>query len=704
MEHCNQSKLAENARAGLPGKRIPAGGGHSAQAASRWSIRLAAVLIVAAATAAYSNSLRCPLVFDDISDIANNISIRHLWPIWDVFVVQGADRAALHGRPVANLSLAFNYATGGGEPLHYHLTNLLVHVLAGLTLFGIVRRTLLLPSLGERFAAAATPLALAVALIWTVHPLNTAAVTYVVQRYESMMGLFYLLALYAALRCGTSAHPRRWAAAAVTATLLALGCKEVAVSIPVSILLYDRAFLAGSFREALRRRWGMYTGLAAAWAAFAVLFVCSYDRGGWAGYGLRVSWMEYARSQFGVILHYLRLSFWPCPLVLDYGWPVAQTVGEILPQAVAIGSLAAATAYALIRWPKWGFAGAWFFLVLAPTSSILPIRDLAFEHRMYLPLAAVVAGVVLGGYLAGQWVADRQRISRPALQIVSVSLLILAGVVLGILTFERNMDYQSELSIWEDTVAKAPSNGQGYNALGNALAKDGRIDEAIAHYEKALQVKPAYAEAHNNLGVALGKSGRFDEVIAHCNKALEINPNLADAHNNLGIALAGCGRFDEAVAHFDKALKIKPDDATARNNLSRARSQREEIVKALAGRRELVRSHPNDVALLNETAWTLATNPNASIRNGAEAVDLAQRAAQLSDGREPAILGTLAAAYAEAGRFSEAVQTAHKAVELAARQDNQPLAESINAKISLYEAGTPFREMPQPPAAGSTQP
>ena len=146
------------------------------------------------------------------------------------FVIASDGRAALHGRPVVNLSLAFNYATGGLEPFYYHLTNLLVHLLAGLTLFGIVRRTLLLPSLGGRFAEAATPLALAVALIWTLHPLQTGAVTYVAQRYESMMGLFYLLALYAAIRCGTSAHPRRWAVAAVTASLLGMGCKEVAVS------------------------------------------------------------------------------------------------------------------------------------------------------------------------------------------------------------------------------------------------------------------------------------------------------------------------------------------------------------------------------------------------------------------------------------------------------------------------------------------
>ena len=805
MKWRDRSKLAENARKGSPGRRITAGDKHSAPAFSRWSIRLAAGLIVLAAAAAYSNSLRCGFVFDDGLDIVDNASIRHLWPIWDVFVEQSDGRMGVRGRPVVNLSLALNYAAAGFEPFCYHLTNLLVHVLAGLTLFGIVRRTLLLPGLGERFGAAATPLALATALVWILHPLQTEAVTYVVQRYESMMGLFYLLALYAAVRCGTSPHAGRWAAAAVGAALLALGCKEVAVSIPIVILLYDRAFLAGSFREAWRRRWGMYVGLAATWAPFALLRLSSSGRSKWAGYGLPVTWIEYAQSQFGVVLHYLRLAVWPSPLVLDYGWPVARTVGEILPAAVVIVGLAAATGYALIRWPKWGFLGAWFFLILAPTSSVYPIRDIAFEHRMYLPLAAVVAGAVMGGCVVGQRLVADRRISRPALQGTGYSLLVLVGIVMAALTFERNADYESEISIWADTAAKAPRNERAQNNLGLALAESGRFDEATPHFQKALELKPDHADAHNNLGAALVRKervdeaiaeyekaletnpdleaahhnlgmalagrGQFDEAIAHYRKALEIKPRFAEVHNNLGLALAGRGEFDEAVAEYRQALEIKPDNADALGNLAAAlvkagrvdealaeyrklleikpdyaeahnnygvllgkdgrldeaiaqfkrslelkpdyadardnldviESQRGELVRALAERRKLLRSRPDDVNLLDGVAWVLATVPNDSIRDGASAVEFAQRAEELTSGREPAILDTLAAAYAEAGRFAEAVQTARKALELAEQQGKRPLAESIKAKIRLYEAGRPFRETKRP-APASAQP
>ena len=574
MKRHRPSLLIETARTASPGKRIPAGGKHSAQEFS-WTIVLAAGLIVLAAIMAYSNSLRCAFVFDDDIEIINSASIRHLWPIRDVFVVQNEGRTALHGRPVANLLVALNYAAVGLEPHNYHLTNLLVHILAGLTLFGLVRRTLLLPSLGERFAAAAMPLALATALVWIVHPLGTAAVTYITQRYESMMGLFYLLALYSVLRCGTSAHPHRWAAAAVAASLLGMGCKEVAVSIPLGILLYDRAFLAGSFREALRRRWGMYVGLASTWAAFAVLFAFSYSRTSWAGYGLPISWIEYARSQFGVILHYLRLAFWPWPLVLDYAWPVARTAVEIVPGAVVIGGLVAATAYALIRWPKWGFLGAWFFLILAPTSTVMPLADLAFEYRMYLPLAALISGAVVGGYLAGEWLVRRRIVSLPRSQVIGGALVIFASIAFGILTFQRNVDYQSELSIWGDTVAKAPHNERAQYNFGHALAGCGRTDEAIDHYEIALRIAPNDSQAHNNMGVALAKRGQIDESIVHFRRALELKPDYAGAHNNLGTALTRQGQVDEAIPHFRKALEIKPDFGEARRNLTAALGMKE---------------------------------------------------------------------------------------------------------------------------------
>ena len=197
----------------------------------------------------------------------------------------------LRSRPVVNLSFALDYAVGGLRTLPYHVTNLAIHILAALALFGIVRRTLLLPRFRDRFGPASAALVLAAALLWAVHPLQTESVTYITQRYESMMGLFYLVAVYGLIRCGgnvghlakgpempqignlphTGGGPFFWGAVTVAATLLSLGSKEVAVSLPIMLLLCDRVLLSGSFAEIGRRRWGLYLALLAVWAVFAAV-------------------------------------------------------------------------------------------------------------------------------------------------------------------------------------------------------------------------------------------------------------------------------------------------------------------------------------------------------------------------------------------------------------------------------------------------
>ena len=218
--------------------------------------------------------------------------------------------------------------------------------------------------------------------------------------------------------------------------------------------------------------------------------------------------------------------------MLDYGWCPARTVGDILPGAMVVAVLLAATGYALWRWSAWGLLGAWFFLILAPTSSVMPLADLAFEHRMYLPLAAVLSGLVCGGYQAAQWLVHRGRLSPGAMRVLGGCMAGCAGIALGIVTIQRNASYQSDLLIWQDTVAKAPHNYRAHLNLGNALAERGHIDEAIADYRKALELKPDYAEAHYNLGKRLAQHGQSDEAMAHFHEALR----LALARNDRAMA------------------------------------------------------------------------------------------------------------------------------------------------------------------------
>jgi tetratricopeptide (TPR) repeat protein len=224
------------------------------------------------------------------------------------------------------------------------------------------------------------------------------------------------------------------------------------------------------------------------------------------------------------------------------------------------------------------------------------------------------------------------------------------------------------------------------------LAAKGQEEAAIAEWRKALELDPGDPQVHNNLGEHLLRRGELDEALTHFRKAVEANPEYADAQTNLGVSLSQQGRFGEAIVHLQKAVEIKPGIVQSYQNLGNALYMQGKIPEALARWREGLRVDPNHLPLLSQTAWVLATCPEASVRNGTEAVELAQRAVQVSGGRDPVILDTLAAAYAEVGRFPEAVQTARQALALATQQNAQPLAEGLKARIALYEAKTPFRE------------
>ncbi len=553
-------------------------------------------MLLLAAVIVYSDSFHGPFIFDDIPSISHTVG-KQAWPVWHVLIGL---------RPVAQATLVLNHYIGGYNETGYHVVNLCIHILATLALFGVIRRTLTLTSFHGRFdEKAATSLAFAVALVWAIHPLQTQAVTYVIQRLELLMGLFYLLTLYCFIRAATSVtatppdrenakarkvEERRrigsfpsdsfafsrfrgqtsvvvWFVAAVAACALGMGSKEVMVSAPLIVLLYDRSFIAGSFRAALRRR-AFYIGLAATWLILARSVIEAVNpHAVSAGFQYRdVTPFQYAWSQPGVILHYLSLAFWPANLCFDYGWPVAKGFEEIAPGAIVIGGLLAATVWALARKPKWGFLGAWFFLILAPTSSLMPIKDLAVEHRMYLPLAAVVAGTILAAYMAWERWAGTDASRRAAGQVLAAVLLLSAVVGLGHATFLRNKDYASALAIWSDAAKKAPLNARALNNLAWELRSAGDFPAALDRLNRAIELRPRYADAYNNRAYTYASMKRFDEALADCNKAIEFKPDLAAPYNNRGNLYAQRGEIQKALADFDQAISLNPDYHQAYNN------------------------------------------------------------------------------------------------------------------------------------------
>ena len=540
----------------------------------------AGVVIVLAGVAAYYNTFSVPFVFDDMPSVVDNASIRHLWPLGPV-LSPPTNGAGVTARPIVNLSLAFNYAIGGLDVRGYHVFNLVVHALNGLLLFGLMRRTFLSAALRDRFGRDATWLALGVALLWTVHPLQTETVTCVVQRTESLVAFFYLLTLLAFVRATEAPAAHWWAALSVGACLLGMATKEVMVTAPVIVLLYDRTFVAGTFRDAWTRHRRIYLGLAATWLLLGGLLASvGGSRAGSAGFGLGVGAWNYALTQCYAISLYLKLAFWPNPLVVDYGMVVARSPAQVWPQAVLLIALLVATIVALRRRPVLGFVGAWFFVILAPSSSFVPlITQTIAEHRMYLPLAAVIALIVAALHA---W-AGR----------LSLIVCAVLAIGLGATTVRRNFDYRSAIAIWTDTVEKRPANPRAHYSLGRLLIEAGRVDEGVRHDEEAVRLQPNYAEAINNVGVAMFGLGRVADAIGHYERAVHLRPDLVEPHANLANALREAGRLPEAIAQGEIAIKLKPDAAEAHYNLGRALHEAGRAADAKPRYQEALRLNPS---------------------------------------------------------------------------------------------------------------
>jgi Flp pilus assembly protein TadD len=541
----------------------------------------AAAAIVLISVVAYSNSLHGPFVFDDLRTLAENPSIRG----FSTALSPPANGMTTSGRPLVNLTFAINHALGGTNVVGYHVANILIHVLAALTLFGLLRRTL-----SRGHAEFSTALAGATAILWSVHPLQTAAVTYLVQRAESLGALFFLLTLYTFARSvapDAANRTRWWRGASVLACLAGMAAKEVMVSAPLIVLLYDRTFVAGNFRSALRQRGRYYLSLAATWLLLAALVFHAGDRGGSAGFETNIGPAAYAVTQLTAVSRYLGLTIWPHPLVFDYGNATARDALSIVMSALLVGVLLIITLAGIRRRTVVGFLGAGFFLLLAPSSSVVPIAtQTQAEHRMYLALAPVLVLLVLG----------MKRLVR-ARGILPGSAVIVA---LAGLTLARNHDYRSAHTLWADTVGSRPSNPRAHFNLGQTLAASEQHAAAVASFERAVTLQPAYAQAHNALGLTLPKLGRIDDAVRHATEAVRLAPHMADAQLTLGAALIAAGRTPEAIVAYQRALTINPDASDIHTQVG--------LLLARAGRPAEALTHFEHAARLAAASPTVLAN------------------------------------------------------------------------------------------------
>jgi len=692
--------------------------------------RTAGALALAVA-ACYANSLDVPFLFDDP---APGVALAY-------------DR-----RPLVAATFALNRAWSGWATWSYHLVNVLVHVACALLLLGVLRRAMAaaVPALA---AATRARLASASALLWALHPLQTNAVTYLSQRAESLAVLLYLAHLYAFLRATTSARPARWQGLALLALALALGTKELTATAPVAAFLFDLAFvqrreatLAG-LGAALRARPVYHAAVALVTLALGLVFVMPVFTGDVTmGLALQgVGALEYLRTQPGVVLHYLRLVIWPSPLILDHGWPIARTPAAWVPQSLVVLALLGAS-LVLYRRRAWaGYLGLFFFLVLAPTSSVVPIQDAAFEHRMYLPLVAPLVLLVAGARCAARRLA-------PGASWLPAALAGAAALAAGLLTVRRNQDYRDPVRLYAQAVAHAPHHARAHLHLGTELLDAGRLDEAIAALEEGLRLEPGSVYGHLNLGKAylqrgdlaralprlelaaeleddprvqdtLGGAlllagdapralaaleralaanpgfapthwrraealmalGRREEARAGYARALELDPSFAPAHLALATLLLADGRAAEALMHADAAAALAPgapDGPFARAQALRSLGRFEEALAALRATIERAPQLPEPHA---ELAQTVARFAGASGADRDDALSHARRAVELG-GARPELLLIQAEAEAGVGQLSAAVATLERALAL---PDSTPLAATLRARRDEYAARAP---------------
>jgi tetratricopeptide (TPR) repeat protein len=665
----------------------PNGPHDGVQARASSTVLLAASLVALIGFAAYENGFDGVFLFDDHVDIDRNPAIRSLSPLSRVVLEQG--QSGVSGRPLVALSYAFNYAWCGLETWGWHAVNLAIHVATALLLFGAVRRALVAPPFAARWSTRALPVAFATAAIWVAHPLTTGAVMYLGQRVESLMGMFFAATLYFALRAFAQPERARWRHLSVLACALGAGCKEVIVGAPLLVWLYDARYVSGGFAAAWRARTGYYAGLFGCWLLIAAWVVLAQGRSESVGFGYSdVGVWSYLTTQAWAVAHYARLSVWPAPLVFDYGvQPIVEVARWGLPAACVLVALAL-TAWGLAKRSGTAFLGAWWFVILAPTSSFLPIvTELVVEHRAYLPSAALVLGVVLGAARLLELFVPPPAV-RKSIAIALAAATCAAGVFA---TRARNRDYASEIGMWKDVVEKRPDNDRGHASYGNDLITAGRVDEAGPHFAEAVRLAPNNGYWRSNLGTWLLGQGQIDAALVELERSRELLPNYGITLQNLGSAYNRKGDRAKALEHWRRALDNgAPMAGVVARQMSSMLIPEGREAEALDACRAAVRAAPDDPEALAALARLLVTAKDAALRDPFQAAGLALRAALLKGNADPELFELLGDALLQQGKNGEAAGAFRNAGAAWRAQGRTDRAEAIERRAqSLSTPASP---------------
>jgi len=544
---------------------------------NRWLTRRVALLsIVICALALYSNSLSNGFHYDDREVIVHNPLIRQIAPL-QAFTSASFDHAGRFTvfRPLLLLSYALNYRIGGLNPFGYHVVNVFLHLLAGLLVYLLVSTT---AAGGDPQNKPPRLFPWLAALFFVAHPINTETVNYVWARSTSLATVWYLVAIACFVRAtdpARQARPRQkflWMGCALAAFIVALFSKEIGITLPAVLLLTDLCY---SPREQLRRRLVVHLPFWAVAAAYAA-FMCHHLIGPLSVPPPR-SVAVNLLTQMNVILQYIRLLLLPIGLNVFHVVPEACSITSF-PTPYSLLGISALLVLAVAAYSRWRvvtFATLWFFITLLPTSSVLPLKVLMNEHRLYLP--GIGFCVLLAAALCGP---VRRRFPRGALVAAAA---ILALYSLG--TVERNTVWRDEVTLWADALRKSPGRVEAHVQIGIGYVERGMLDAAVAEYEQALRIYPYLPQVHYDLGNVYLRKKMYLRAMEEYKRMLELLPSSAQAHYALGIAYGAQLDFARALGHLVKAKELDPShpDAARKIELMRALGQLyAQAMKALA--------------------------------------------------------------------------------------------------------------------------
>lgn len=507
---------------------------------------------------AYANSLDAAYVFDDEPAIVENSTIRSLVPLGPVILYEAQGGRTHDGRPLLNLSFAIGYALSGLDPRGFRIGNIAIHLVNTVLVFDVVRR--IVAAAGSRWPSGWQLAATAgLTLVWSLHPLHTNVITYVIQRAESLAALWTLAAVDAAIVALTRGSLAAATLSAVAALLGGLSKETTAAILPV-VAAFDWAYCRGHGN--LRHvRVLLYPGLALNWLLIAAVMLTLGGRQGSAGLGTMSSF-DYLLTQCRGIWTYLGLLVWPRPLVLDYGDVPVASVAEVWPFAIATTGLVAGIVAGFALWPRLFFPLLAAMLLLAPSSSVVPVAtQVLAEHRMYLPSAFLLGGGLLWA-LAAVRPPDGGR---------GTVLLAAAGAVacIGLVCTEvarirtRNLDFATAETLWRQNVRDCPGNVRGIVNLAAALIRQGRLDAAEPLVRQALAARPKDDQSWINLGRVHAERGDNADAVRAFTEALRAKPARVEARINRALVLSRDGLFAEAIADLDASITARPDLAKA---------------------------------------------------------------------------------------------------------------------------------------------